>query len=95
MPRLKEFDLRQFVVLHEVFFPFLFKVAREQEMLVALVEHQADRIVVFVAAVLVIVIVENLHFDTVGNLKNALCAVLVVAALKGCIMRRSCIYCFL
>ena len=91
MPRLKQRHFGELIVLHEIFFSLLLEIARKEEMLIPLVEHQADGIIIFVAAAVFIkVIVQDLHFDAVRNFPNALRAVRFVPALQRRVMHRPC-----
>ena len=65
-------------------------------MRISLVEHEADRIIVFIIAlILIIVIIENFHFNAVRNFIGAFCAVRIVPTLKSGIVLCSCIDSFL
>lgn len=83
VPRFEQFNLGQVVVFDQPRLAVLFQIARKQEMLIALAEQEAYGIVVLVVRrMFVIVIVQDRHFDAVGNFIGALCAVFVVPAFQ-------------
>ena len=68
MTRFEEFDFGEIVQLHQSFFAVRFKVACEQIVETALRQEHTHRVIVFVTAfVIVIIVVEDRHFHTVAE----------------------------
>ena len=90
--RLEQLHLREAVLFDEGGFAFRFEVARQEVIVLTVVEKQADRIVVFfplrmARIFLIIFLVENGHAHPFAEFVGLLCAVRLLGALEGGVMR--------
>ena len=74
----------------------MLQITGKQEMFIPLIEQQAYRIIILIAAtVLIVVIIEDFHFDPSRKFVNALCTVRFFPTLESRVMRRTISYGFL
>ena len=72
MTPFEQLDFRQGIPGDELVFSIRFEIAREQEVLLALAEEDADRIVVFVVTLIfVIIVIEDAHAESLAEVVAA------------------------